>query len=1150
MQQYYGYTGYKGSSEGGGSSEGSGEGGIRDMGGASGGGSAPPRIPDATSRKCTVSLSSDRLDLKIPFNRTYVIRLLLLLLVSRNHLGADRESYDDYSASVNVEEKELAASKPNRRMLAVLCRYRAGRFAIIPALIAILIGNVSLLEGCLGMISTESNQPVLQENSTVAMGMDSSKSHDLTLIIGMMSDPQAMLSIRRKMWLLVDYLLRKVSPLCWLGFMQDTQTIISMSIRNNDRIFASNPESNSNNTNNSNNSNSMGRSDVNSNLKSVLETQFVDPIAPALFRTPTMFHRVMLLLANTTGSWDNSSKNVLSRVVHRDMGYDYILHILEELLIPLSSYTIQDAEKAVQRQKLEIFANAISLSSNSDNSDSSNTGDGGDKDKLPIGDIGTAPTSSSTSTTSAANSGKRVRIIESYTPSAGETTNAVSGDSGRVVDSPFPMLCDETASAFATLIVSPNTAMTSALLKRITKGAKILSLSADNWKIVLDQLTPAACILADGVLRELVPLHRVLMSVVQKKGDVRDVLALPELCIPSESTLIPDIRLLQVVKLMMTMRGASAATPTGAGAVGSTSTTNSAAPSTSNTPSAPPTTGTTTGTGSSSTTTTTSSATPGTEVENIEDSAVIAKFIRKIDFKNLWDVLCTCLDAVRAVEGIIDPTMNVSESGNEVESNNNSNNNSNNSKGGSSSRIQHDPRKQKKDKSQSDQEEVPVLSSLTMRFMPLIETFFAVCGATMIRFPTATTITSESLGGTSGTGRKRLRDGDDISTEKDSNEVQSPSNDLSTAIPLQRVTSTGTSTSTGTGRLFGSPSGTHASSNSWLQQHDAHIHAPGERFRQHLGYLRMQCELVDVEEADNDSNISDNNDSKSTSRVPLSEQLLLLAEQNKLLINMILRQNISLLESSFSIVILVPRCRHLLHFDVKRTYFKMKLKKMKQDARLNNPNYSGGSVRVNVHRGSVFNDSFQKLAFISAAEMRKRLYVSFYEEEAIDAGGVTREWYSLLSREIFNPNYALFTATADGTTFQPNSYSHFNPEHLRYFKFVGRIIGKAMSDGHLLDAHFTRSFYKHILGIPVSFHDIEAVEPDYYKSLKQILEFPLELLSLELTFTAESNEFGEIKTVDLVKNGSNIAVDDDNKYEYVRLIAHHRMTSGISKQVC
>ena len=34
--------------------------------------------------------------------------------------------------------------------------------------------------------------------------------------------------------------------------------------------------------------------------------------------------------------------------------------------------------------------------------------------------------------------------------------------------------------------------------------------------------------------------------------------------------------------------------------------------------------------------------------------------------------------------------------------------------------------------------------------------------------------------------------------------------------------------------------------------------------------------------------------------------------------------------------------------------------------------------------------------------------------------------------------------------------------HLDYFKFVGRVIGKAVADGHLLDAHFTRSFYKHI----------------------------------------------------------------------------------------
>ena len=136
-------------------------------------------------------------------------------------------------------------------------------------------------------------------------------------------------------------------------------------------------------------------------------------------------------------------------------------------------------------------------------------------------------------------------------------------------------------------------------------------------------------------------------------------------------------------------------------------------------------------------------------------------------------------------------------------------------------------------------------------------------------------------------------------------------------------------------------------------------------------------------------------------------------------------------------------------------------------------------------------------------------------------------------------------------TFQPNSQSYINPEHLSYFKFVGRVIGKAICDGQLLDAHFTRSFYKHMLGQPVSYHDLEGIEPEYYKSLKQILTMPLELLGLDdsMTLSAESNDFGHVETKDLVVNGRNIYVTDENKLEYVRLVAHHRMTTAIRKQI-
>lgn len=59
-------------------------------------------------------------------------------------------------------------------------------------------------------------------------------------------------------------------------------------------------------------------------------------------------------------------------------------------------------------------------------------------------------------------------------------------------------------------------------------------------------------------------------------------------------------------------------------------------------------------------------------------------------------------------------------------------------------------------------------------------------------------------------------------------------------------------------------------------------------------------------------------------------------------------------------------------------------------------------------------------------------------------------------------------------------------------------VAKALFDGQLLDVYFTRSFYKHILGVKVTYHDIEAVDPDYYKNLKWMLEVCINFLSIFL----------------------------------------------------
>lgn len=175
--------------------------------------------------------------------------------------------------------------------------------------------------------------------------------------------------------------------------------------------------------------------------------------------------------------------------------------------------------------------------------------------------------------------------------------------------------------------------------------------------------------------------------------------------------------------------------------------------------------------------------------------------------------------------------------------------------------------------------------------------------------------------------------------------------------------------------------------------------------------------------------------------------------------------------------------------------------------------------------------------------------VHFLGEEGMDAGGLTREWFLIMSREIFNPDFALFRNAADSqVVFQPNKFSYWNPEHIDFFKFVGRFVGKAIYQGCLLDAYFTRSFYKHILGVKPSFSDMESIDPDFYKSLKWILTNPITGV-LDLTFSAETHDFGEKRIVMLKPNGHNLPVTDENKAEYVTLVTELRTTTEIRAQI-
>ncbi|KAE8583288.1 hypothetical protein XENTR_v10020474 [Xenopus tropicalis] len=279
----------------------------------------------------------------------------------------------------------------------------------------------------------------------------------------------------------------------------------------------------------------------------------------------------------------------------------------------------------------------------------------------------------------------------------------------------------------------------------------------------------------------------------------------------------------------------------------------------------------------------------------------------------------------------------------------------------------------------------------------------------------------------------------------------------------------------------------------------------------------------------------------SSSLPPDTQKFLRFAETHRTVLNQILRQSTThLADGPFAVLVDYIR---VLDFDVKRKYFRQELERLDEGLRKED-------MAVHVRRDHVFEDSYRELHRKSPEEMKNRLYIVFEGEEGQDAGGLLREWYMIISREMFNPMYALFrTSPGDRVTYTINPSSHCNPNHLSYFKFVGRIVAKAVYDNRLLECYFTRSFYKHILGKSVRYTDMESEDYHFYQGLVYLLENDVSTLGYDLTFSTEVQEFGVCEVRDLKPNGANILVTEENKKEYVHLVCQMKMTGAIRKQL-
>ena len=147
-----------------------------------------------------------------------------------------------------------------------------------------------------------------------------------------------------------------------------------------------------------------------------------------------------------------------------------------------------------------------------------------------------------------------------------------------------------------------------------------------------------------------------------------------------------------------------------------------------------------------------------------------------------------------------------------------------------------------------------------------------------------------------------------------------------------------------------------------------------------------------------------------------------------------------------------------------------------------------GNCQIKIRRNHIFEDSYAEIMRQTPNDLKKRLMIKFDGEDGLDYGGLSREFFFLLSHEMFNPFYCLFEYSAhDNYTLQINPASGVNPEHLNYFKFIGRCVGLAIFHRRFLDAYFITSFYKMILKKKVTLADLESVDAELHRGMTWML---------------------------------------------------------------
>ncbi|KAL3150396.1 hypothetical protein ABBQ32_000234 [Trebouxia sp. C0010 RCD-2024] len=204
---------------------------------------------------------------------------------------------------------------------------------------------------------------------------------------------------------------------------------------------------------------------------------------------------------------------------------------------------------------------------------------------------------------------------------------------------------------------------------------------------------------------------------------------------------------------------------------------------------------------------------------------------------------------------------------------------------------------------------------------------------------------------------------------------------------------------------------------------------------------------------------------------------------------------------------------------------------------------------VTIHRTSLLQDGFEQLNKLGES-LKSRIQIRFIdqhgmEEAGIDGGGLFKEFMECLVKEGFDPNAGLFKPTSDNRLYPNPAAPGLVPNALALFEFLGRMLGKAMYEGVLIELPLAGFFLKKMRNPHSDVNDLVTLDPELYRNLMFMRDYDGDFADLALTFTTADSDITHTREVELVPGGSSKAVTADNVVEYIHRVADYRLNYQI-----